>query len=77
MQADATYGEQMTFTVELPGGAPDELELLLRFAGSDSTLVAPVQPDGNRATYVWDAADRYVVPNTAIAYRWRATEGGA
>jgi hypothetical protein len=76
LQADATFGEQMTFSVDLPGGAPDELELLMRFTGSDSTLVAPVQPNGNQATYVWNAAQRYVVPNTEIDYQWRATDGG-
>jgi len=76
LEADATFGEQMTFSVDLPGGAPDELELLMRFTGSDSTLVAPVQPKGDQATYVWDAAERYVVPNTEIDYQWRATDGG-
>ncbi len=45
LQADATFGEQMTFSVDLPGGAPDELELLMHFTGADSTLVAPVQAD--------------------------------
>ena len=76
LAADATFGEQMTFSVDLAGGAPDELELLMRFTGSDSTLVAPVQPNGDQATYVWDAAERYVVPNTEIDYQWRATDGG-
>jgi peptidase MA superfamily protein len=76
LEADATFGEQMTFSVDLAGGAPDELELLMRFTGSDSTLVAPVQPNGDQATYVWDAADRYVVPNTGVDYQWRATDGG-
>ena len=76
LQADATFGERMTFSVDLAGGAPDELELLMRFTGSDSTLVAPVRPDGDQATYIWDAAERYVVPNTEIEYQWRATEGG-
>jgi hypothetical protein len=76
MSADATYGERMTFSVELPGGPPSKLELLLRFGGSDSTLVAPVEPSDDRASYVWDAADQYVVPNTPISYRWRATDGG-
>jgi Peptidase MA superfamily len=76
LAADATFGEQMTFSVDLAGGAPDELELLMRFAGSDSTQVAPVQPTGDQATYVWDAAERYVVPNTEIAYQWRATDDG-
>ena len=46
------------------------------FAGSESTLVAPVQPAGNQATYIWDAAERYVTPNTRIDYQWRATDGG-
>lgn len=73
--ADATYGERMTFSVTLQGGAPEKLELLLRFAGSDSTLVAPVAADGDAAEYIWDAADRYVTPNTRIDYRWRATDG--
>jgi Peptidase MA superfamily len=75
-RADATFGEQITFTVDLAGGAPDELELLLRFAGSESTQVAPVQADGSRATYLWDATERYVTPNTEIDYQWRATDGG-
>ena len=75
MTADATFGERMTFGVALPGGAPDKLELLLRFTGSESTLVAPVESSGERAEYVWDAADRFVVPNTRIEYRWRATHG--
>jgi hypothetical protein len=76
LQANATFGEQMTFAVDLLGGEPDELVLLMRFAGSESTLVAPVDPDASGASYVWDATERYVVPNTAIAYQWRATEDG-
>jgi hypothetical protein len=75
--ADAAYGQQMRFTVALPGGPPDQLELLLRFAGSDATVVAPVQPGSSSAEYVWDTADRPLTPNTSIAYRWRATVGGA
>ena len=66
----------MRFTVQLPGGPPDQLELLLRFAGSDSTVVAPVDPGPSSAEYVWDTADRHITPNTPIAYRWRATNGG-
>jgi hypothetical protein len=73
--ADATYGGPMRFTVQLPGGPPDQLELLLRFAGSDSTVVAPVDAGPSSAEYVWDTADRHITPNTAIAYRWRATTG--
>jgi hypothetical protein len=75
--ADATYGREMTFHVALSGGAPDSLELLLRFAGSESTLVAPVEAVGDDATYVWDADERHVTPNTRIAYQWRATESGS
>ena len=73
--ADATYGGPMRFTVQLPGGPPDQLELLLRFAGSDSTVVAPVEAGQSSAEYVWDTADRHITPNTPIAYRWRATTG--
>jgi hypothetical protein len=75
MTADATYGEEMRFTVQLPGGAPDQLELLLRFADSDATVVAPVDPGPSSAEYRWDTATRQITPNTAVAYRWRATTG--
>jgi hypothetical protein len=75
MTADATYGVEMRFGVELRGGVPERLELLLRFAGDDGTLVAPVEANGARAEYVWDAADRHVTPNTRVAYAWRATDG--
>lgn len=77
IRADATYGQEMTFSVGLPGGAPDSLELLLQFTGSDDTLVIPVQPGASSATYRWDAADRSVTPNTLVTYRWRATAAGA
>jgi hypothetical protein len=76
LSADATYDQSMTFTVELPGGAPDRLEILLQFADDDATFVAEVQPQGNRASYVWDAASEHVTPNTRITYAWRATDGG-
>ena len=75
--ADAQYGGEMTFRVELPGGAPDRLELLLTFPGSEETFVAPVVPSGSTATYVWDTSTRHITPNTLITYRWRATNGGA
>ena len=75
LTADATYGGPMRFTVQLPGGPPDRLELLLRFAGSDSTFVAPVDPGSSSAEYVWDTGTRPITPNTSIAYRWRATTG--
>lgn len=75
MAASATYDGEMRFTVQLSGGAPDQLELLLRFGDSDSTVVAPVEAGGSSAEYVWDTADRHITPNTPIAYRWRATTG--
>jgi len=75
MTADATYGGQMRFSVQLPGGPPDQLALLLRFAGSDSTLVVPVDPGPSSAEFVRDTANQPITPNTSIAYRWRATVG--
>jgi len=76
MHADSTYGVQMTFSVDLPGGAPDRLDLLLDFEGSDATLVTPVTASGSSATYRVDTAADSVTPNTRITYRWRATNGG-
>jgi hypothetical protein len=73
--ADATYGVEMVFRVELAGGAPDRLDLLLRFGDDEATFVAPVTPAGASAEYRWDAARDHVTPNTPIAYRWRATDG--
>jgi hypothetical protein len=37
--------------------------------------VAPVEPDGATATYVWDTSVEYVTPNTPVTYHWRATVG--
>jgi peptidase MA superfamily protein len=75
MSADATYGEEMVFDVALSGGAPDRMELLLRFGDDEATFVAPVTPSGSRAEYRWDAARDHLTPNTPVAYRWRATDG--
>lgn len=78
LHASETYGQQITFSVDLPGGAPDSLELLLRFGDSPtSTFVAPVQASGTTATYTWDASTDYLTPNTPIAYQWRATTGAS
>ncbi len=73
--ADSTYDRQIRFDVELAGGAPERLELLLSTPGSDSTFVIPVNPDEADATYVWDTSVDYVTPNTLVTYRWRATDG--
>jgi hypothetical protein len=74
MSASAQYGQEMTFRIQLPGGAPDRLELLLDFGDEPgSTFVAPVVVSGTPATYTWDTSTRYLTPNTRITYRWRAT----
>ena len=75
MSADATFGVEMVFGVELAGGAPERLDLLLRFGDEEGTFVAPVTPDGSSAEYRWDAASGFITPNTRIGYRWRATDG--
>lgn len=71
--AEADFGDEITFEVELEGGAPDELELLLRFGDDDVTFVQPVEPEGSRASFTWDVAEDYIAPNTPIHHRWRAT----
>lgn len=76
MAADATFDESMTFRVELAGGSPDQLEILLQFADAEATFVAPVRASGSSATYTWDAASDFVVPNTLVTYRWRAIVDG-
>jgi hypothetical protein len=73
--AEGTYGGQLRFTVQLPGGPPEKLALLLRFAGSDGTVVIPVEPGPSSAEYVRDTSTQPITPNTSIAYRWRATVG--
>jgi hypothetical protein len=74
--AGGTYGVSMTFRVELVGGPPDRLEVLLQFPGDDGLFVAPVEATGSTAEYVWDTADRHVTPNTRVTYSWRATVDG-
>jgi hypothetical protein len=72
--AEATYGEPITFSVELEGGPPDELELLLRVGDDEADFVAPVDASGDSATYDFEGTEA-VTPNTEITYRWRAIEG--
>ena len=73
--AESTYGEEMRFEIDLEGGAPERLQLLLRFAGSDAAEVVPVEATGNRATHVLDTSVGYITPNTLITYQWRAIDG--
>ena len=73
--ADSTYQVEVQFDVELLGSPPDRLELLMRTPGSDTSFVIPVEPDGDRATYVWDTSVEHVIPNTLVTYQWRATAG--
>jgi hypothetical protein len=75
LEADSAYGQNITFDVSLDGGAPDELELLLRTPGSDAAFVVPVDATGPRASYVWNTAVDYVTPNTLVTYQWRAFDG--
>jgi hypothetical protein len=77
LEADSTYDEEVRFEVDLQGGSPDRLELLVRTPGSDGALVVPVEPAGATATYVWDTSVDYLPPNTLVTYRWRATDGEA
>jgi hypothetical protein len=74
--SDATYGKGITFGIQLVGGAPDRLELLMQVSGSQDQVVTTVTPRGSSATYVWEIATDYVTPNTRISYRWRAIDGG-
>lgn len=75
LTADSTYDVEMTFGVDLTGGAPDRLEILLDFMGSTSTFAAPVSTSGGHATYRWDSSRNHLTPNTLVTYRWRATVG--
>jgi hypothetical protein len=78
MSASEQYGTAITFSVDLPGGPPQQLDLLLDFGiDPDSTFVAAVQASGSAASYTWDASQQYLTPNTPITYRWRATNGTA
>ena len=73
--ADSTYDVEIHFEVELLGDEPDRLELLLHTPGGEGSFVTPVEPDGDRAEYVWNTSVEYVTPNTPVTYRWRATVG--
>ena len=72
---ESTYGRGITFEVELSGGEPERLELLLGTPGDDGSFVTPVETAGSSATYVWDTSSGYLTPNTLITYRWRAIDG--
>ena len=77
LEADSTYGQGITFDVTLTGGAPDDLELLLRTPGSDAAFVVPVEARGATASYAWNTAIDYLTPNTVVTYQWRAIDGDA
>lgn len=73
--ADSTYGVEIRFEIDLAGGAPERLELLIRTPANDAAFVVPVDTEGSSATYLWDTSADYVTPNTLITYQWRATDG--
>lgn len=75
LEADSTYGQGITFDVTLTGGAPDDLELLLRTPGSDAAFVVPVEARTATASYAWNTAIDYLTPNTVVTYQWRAIDG--
>ena len=75
LDADSTYGQEIRFSAELEGAAPDRLELLIRTPGDESSFVTPVEDGGTTATYEWNTSVDYVTPNTLITYQWRATDG--
>ena len=74
-RAEASFENGIQFQVELQGGAPDVLELLISTPGVDGDFVAPVEASGDVARYVWDSSVDHLTPNTTIVYRWRATVG--
>jgi len=74
LEADATFGVDMTFSASWTGAPPDRVELLLGFGGEER-LVVPVELVSGQLDYRRDLADGYVPPNTSVAYRWRAVIG--
>ena len=74
LQADATFGVEMTFSASWAGAEPDYVELLLGF-GSEERLVVPVELVGGGVDYRRDMANDFLPPNTPVAYRWRAVAG--
>ncbi len=64
-------------SVDLRGGAPDRLELLLRTPGRRGRVRRrrSSRSATSRARTCWDTSVDYVTPNTLITYRWRATDG--
>jgi len=74
LEADATFGVDMTFSASWTGAPPDRVELLLGFGGEER-LVVPVELVSGQLDYRRDLADGYLPPNTSVAYRWRAIIG--
>ncbi|HSK92792.1 MAG TPA: peptidase MA family metallohydrolase [Candidatus Angelobacter sp.] len=73
-RADASYGRGIEFTIDLSGGAPHRLELLLQTPGDTGWFVVPIEPSGTRARHLWDTSLGHLTPNTPVTYRWRATD---
>ena len=74
LNADATFGADMTFSASWTGAPPDRVELLLGFGGEER-LVVPVELVSGQLDYRRDLANGYLPPNTPVAYRWRAVIG--
>lgn len=77
VSATSSYTEGIEFNVELLGGAPERLELLVRTPGDVGWFVVPVEASGDRARYLWDTTVDHLTPNSTVRYRWRAADGGS
>ena len=75
--ASAVYGGEMRFEVELIGGAPERLELLLRFGEDEVVYVHSANVTSRRGVFVIDTAEEYIPPNTPIRYQWRSIDDGS
>jgi hypothetical protein len=75
IDADGTFGGDITFEASVLGGNPDRVELLVETPGGDGAFVVPVEPVDGVARYIWDTAVDHVTPNTLLTYRWRAITG--
>lgn len=74
LEADATFGVDLTFSAAWSGPPPDRVELLLGFGGEER-LVVPVELVSGQLDYRRDLTEGFVPANTPVAYRWRALAG--
>jgi hypothetical protein len=75
IEAEGTFGGEITFEAAVLGSDPDRIELLVETPGADGAFVVPVEPVDGVARYVWDTSVDHLTPNTLLTYRWRAITG--